>query len=196
MKKKILNSIIGIFLVITLMSSVMAVSRPSRPTLTDDLARIDFDFRVPVFPMLSIIGEDTIAVNTRVSQDFELTAPDFPDKDISDLTYSWFFGIWAIMDNSGNVIAQIPKEKDLGNLRTYKGGVYHTFTESGDYYFIPAILEVKQEFKDGEWVVTSEEIIEKEVSKITVIGLPGEPSVSKIGDFFGRIWDWILSWFS
>ena len=73
------------------MSSVMAVSRPSKPIISKDLARIDFDFRVPVFPMLSIIGEDTIAVNTRVSQDFELTAPDFPDKDISDLTYSWFF---------------------------------------------------------------------------------------------------------
>jgi len=192
--KRLLN-IFGIFLVLTLMTSVMAISKPSRPEITD-LSTIDYDFRVPIFPMLSITGVDAIAVGKSSNHDWALAVDYYPDKDISDLTYSWFFGIWAIMDNAGNIVEQIPKEKDLGSSNTYIGEAIHTFDEAGTYYYVPAMLEVKQEFRDGEWVVTSEEIIEKEVAKVNVAGVPGTPILTKIGDFFSRLWSWILSWFS
>jgi len=195
MQKKLL-SLFGIFLVLTLISSVMAISVPSRPDLVGDLSKIDYDFRVPLFPMLSITGVDVVAVNEPTNHDFRLTAPYYPDKDISDLTYSWFFGVWAIMDNAGNIVKEIPKEKDLGTLNVYTGKIQHTFSDSGTYYYVPAILEIKQEFTDGEWVVTSEEIIKKEVAKVDVAGFPEKPLLTRIGDFFSRMWDWVKSIFS
>jgi len=191
--KKLL-SLFGMFVVLTLMSSVMAVSVPAKPEV--DLSTIDPDFRVPVFPSLSITGVDVVAVNDPTNHDFKLTAPYYPDKDISDLKYSWFFGIWAIMDNGGNIVRQIPEEKDLGTLNVYSDKVQHTFAEPGTYYYAPAILEVKQEFIDGEWTVVSEEIIEKEVAKVTVAGYPPKPILTRIADWFARVWDWILSLFS
>ena len=194
MEKEKLLSIFGILLVLTL-SSVMAISMPSKPQITE-LSKTDPDFRVPLIPFLSITGVDTVAVNTPTSHGFSLEAPYYPDKDISDLTYSWFFGIWAIMDNAGSIVEEIPIEKDLGTLKTYTGNIQNTFSESGTYYYVPAILEVKQEFTDGEWVVVSEEIIQKEAFKINVIGFPEKPFITKITDLFSRLWDWILGFFS
>jgi len=196
MKNRFL-SVFGIFLVITLMSTVMAVSIPSRPDLVGDLSKIDYDFRIPVFPSLSIIGVDVVAVNQPTNHDFILTAPYYPDKDIADLKYSWFFGVWAIMDNSGKIVRQIPAEKDLGTLNMYSDKIQHTFAEPGIYYYVPAILEVKQVFQDGQWVVVSEEVIEKEVAQVNVAGYPERPTLlQSIGAFFSRLWSWVLSWFT
>ncbi len=195
MKNKFL-SVLGIFLVITMMSTMMAVSRPSRPSLVGDLHDIDWDFRVPVFPSLSITGIDVIAVGQYSNHDFEISVPYFPDKDISDLTYSWFVGVWAIMDDSGNIIEQIPNEVDLGISNIYRGEIKYQFTEGGTYYYTPAMIEQKAEFQNGEWVIVSEEVIEKEFFKISVAGEPGRPTLlGSIGAFFSRVWDWIKSWF-
>lgn len=197
MKSKFWSVFLGILLVVSLMSFVSAVTRPSRPELVGDLQRIDWDFRVPVFPMLSITGVDVVAVGDPTNHDFKLTAPYYPDKDISDLKYSWFFGVWAIMDDSGNIVRQIDKEKDLGTLNVYSDKIQHTFAEPGVYYYVPAILEVKQEFTDGQWVVVSEEVIEKEVAKVNVAGYPERPTLlQSIGAFFSRVWDWVLSLFT
>lgn len=197
MKSKFLSVFLGILLMVSLMSFVSSVSRPSRPDLVGDLNDIDWDFRIPVFPSLSITGTDVIAVGQFSNHDFEISVPYFPDKDISDLKYSWFFGVWAIMDDSGNIIAQIPQEVDLGTSNTYRGEIKHQFTEGGTYYYTPAIIEVKQEFRDGVWVTVSEEVIEKEFFKISVAGEPGQPTLlESIGAFFSRIWNWILSWFT
>jgi len=196
MKKNILSSISVMFLFIMLAGSVMAVSMPSRPNLINDLEAIDVDFRVPVFPMLSVIGADSVLVGQSLKQDFTLEAEHNPDRDYSDLTYSWLFGIWAVMDNSGEIIHQIPTEKSLDS-KVYSVSISYNFDEAGTYYYVPAIIEVEQEYRDGEWVVVSEEVIEKEVSKITVIGTPGQPTpTTPIGDFFNRMWSWVLSWFS
>ena len=196
MKNKFISSISVMFLFIMLVGSVMATSQPNRPNLINDLTNIDVDFRVPVFPMLSVVGADKVLVGQSLKQDFVLEAEHNPDRDYSDLTYSWFFGIWAIMDNSGEIIEQITSEKVL-NSKTYSVSITHNFDKAGTYYYVPAIIEVEQEYQDGEWVVVSEEVIEKEVSKITVIGEPGQPTTTTpIGDFFNRIWSWILSWFS
>ena len=189
--------IFGFLVALTLMTSVMAITRPPKPVLAGDLSKIDYDFRVPVFPSLSITGVDAVAVNEPTNHDFRLEAPYYPDKDISDLKYSWFFGIWAIMDDAGNIVRQIDKEKDLGTLNVYSGKIQHTFTEPGVYYYVPAILEVKQEFIDGEWQVVSEEIIKKEVAKVNVAGYPERPTLlESISNFFSRLWDWILSLFT
>lgn len=198
MKNKFLSVFLGILLIVSLMSFVSsAVSRPSRPDLVGDLHDIDWDFRIPVFPSLSITGTDVIAVGQFSNHDFEISVPYFPDKDISDLKYSWFFGVWAIMDDSGNIIEQIPAEVDLGTSNVYRGEIKHQFTEGGIYYYTPAIIEVKQEFRDGAWVTVSEEVIEKEFFKISVAGEPERPTfLESIGAFFSRVWDWILSWFT
>jgi len=194
--KKLIGIFLGILLVLNLMTSVVAVTKPLRPEIID-LSEIDPDFRVPVFPILSITGVDAVAIGEPTNHDFRLEAPYYPDKDISDLKYSWFFGIWAIMDDAGNIVRQIPEEKDLGTLNVYSGKIQHTFLEPGVYYYVPAILEVKQEFTDGEWKVVSEEIIEKEVARVNVAGYPERPSLlESIVNFFNRLWDWIKSWFS
>ncbi len=197
MKSKFLSVFVGLLLVFSMLSMVSAVTRPSRPDLVGDLNKIDWDFRVPVFPALAITGVDVIAVNQYSNHDFELSVPYYPDKDFSDLTYSWFFGVWAIMDDSGNIIAQIPNEVDLGSSNKYLGEIKHQFTEGGTFYYAPAMLEVKQEFRSGAWVTTSEEVIEKEFFKISVAGEPGTPSLlANLGAFFSRVWDWILSLFT
>ena len=196
MKNKFISSISVVFLFIMLVGSVMATSQPNKPNLINDLTEIDTDFRIPVLPMLSVIGANSVVVGNSLKQNFELTADHSPDRDYSDLTYSWFFGIWAIMDNSGEIIEQITSEKVL-NSKTYSVSITHNFDKAGTYYYVPAIIEVEQEYQDGKWVVVSEEVIEKEVSKITVIGEPGQPTTTTpIGDFFNRIWSWVLSWFS
>ena len=196
MKSKFLSVFLGILLVVSLVA-ISAVSPPKRPDLVGDLTEIDWDFRVPVFPALAITGVDVIAVGGYSNHDFEISVPYFPDKDISDLKYSFFFGIWAIMDDSGDVVVQIPNEVDLGNSNIYRGEIKHVFEEGGIYYYTPAMLEVKQEFQNGAWVTTSEELIEKEFFKISVAGEPGTPGLSGgIGAFFSRVWDWIKSWFT
>lgn len=197
MKSKFLSVFVGLLLVVSMLSMVSAVSRPARPDLVGNLTDIDWDFRVPVFPALVITGTDTIPVGGFSNHDFEISVPYNPDKDISDLKYSFFFGVWAIMDNDGNIIAQIPNEVDLGNSNVYKGEIKHVFTEGGTYYYAPAMIEVKQEFQNGVWVTVSEEVIEKEFFKINVAGEPGTPAlVGSIGAFFNRVWDWIKSWFT
>ena len=197
MKSKFLSVFVGLLLVVSMLSIVSAVSTPSRPDLVGDLNEIDGDFRVPVFPTLSITGTDVIAVGQFSNHDFEISVPYFPDKDVSDLKYSWFFGIWAILDDSGNIVAQIPNEIDLGNSNIYRGEIKHQFTEGGTYYYAPAMIEVKQEFQNGVWVTVSEEVIEKEFFKISVAGEPGVPTIlGNISAFFERVWDWIKSWFT
>ena len=190
-------SVLGLLLVISMLSFVSgAVTKPARPDLVGDLTTIDWDFRVPVFPSLTITGVDVIAVGGYSNHDFEISVPYSPDKDISDLTYSWFFGVWAVMDDSGNVVVQIPEEVDLGTSNISKGEIKHVFTEGGIFYYVPAMLEVKQEFLSGGWTTVSEEVIEKEAFKINVAGVPGTPGfIDDIGAFFNRIWSWILSWF-
>jgi len=195
--KKILSVCIGLLLVVSMLSIVSAVARPSRPNLVGDLTMIDPDLRVPVFPFLSITGVDVIAVGGYSNHDFEISVPYFPDKDFSDLKYSWFFGVWAILDDSGNIIAQIPEAVDLGNTNVYRGEIKHTFENGGVYYYAPAMIEVKQEFRGTEWVTISEEVIEQEAFKIIVAGEPGTPGLlSTIGAFFGRVWNWIIAIFS
>jgi len=195
MKRKFLSVFVGILLVVSMLSMVSAIS-PSRPNLVGDLNKIDLDFRVPVFPSLSITGSEVVTIGQFSTHDFEISVPDLPDKDISDLKYSWFFGVWAIMDDSGNIIAQIPNEVDLGNSNIYSGEIKHAFEEGGVYYYTPAMIEVKQEFQDGIWVTVSEEVIEKDFFKINVAGTPGQPSlIDNIGAFFSKVFDWIISWF-
>jgi len=197
MKIKFLSVFVGLLLVVSMLSIVSAVSTPSKPDLVGDLNEIDLDFRVPIFPTLSITGSDVVAVGQYSNHDFEISVPYFADKDISDLKYSWFFGVYAIMDDSGNIIHQIPNEVDLGTSNIYRGEIKYTFTEGGTYYYSPAIIEVKQEFQSGAWVTVSEEVIEKEFFKVNVAGVPGQPSlIDNIGAFFSKVWAWIQSWFS
>ena len=196
MKSKYLSVFIGLLLVVSMFSMVSAISRPLRPDLVGNYKVIDPDFRVPVFG-LTITGAEQVAVGEFSNHDFELMVTYFPDKDFTDFTYSWFYGVWAITDKNGDIVEQIANEVDLGNSNKYIGEIKHSFTEGGTYYYVPAMLEVKQEFRGGEWIVLSEEVIEKEVARLYVAGAPGEPGLfGSIGAFFSKVFDWILSWFS
>jgi len=194
---KVLGLVLGMLLVLSLAPMVSAMEKPEEPTLTAMP-------KVPVFPFLvkqEMVGEEAVAIDEPSNHDWDLRATDengeyiYPDRDISDLDYSWMYGIFVILDNSGEAVYQ-EGPKDLGTLNKYTGKVQYTFSEPGTYYYVPAIVEVKQEYKNGNWEKVSEEIVAKETMEVDVAGEPGTPDVSPLNEFFSRLWDWITNIFN
>jgi len=195
---KVLSLFLGMLLVLSLAPMVSAVETPEEPEVDS----------VPKAPSIlsflfkqEMVGEEAVAVDEPSNHDWDLRATNdngeyiYPDRDKSDLNYSWMYGIFAILDNKGNVVYKEGPE-DLGTLNKYDGKIQYTFSDSGTYYYAPAIVEVKQEFIDGEWQKVSEDIVAKETMKVEVAGEPGEPEVSPVNEFLDRLWGWITNLFS
>lgn len=193
--KRLLILPIMLFLILSL-SLVTSITSPYSPEVEE---KPSTPFK-SIFYQQSVIGNDVVYVGESVSHEWSLEASYSPDKDYDDGTYSWFYGIFTILDEEGNIVYE-EGPTDLGEFKSYSGSVDYSFDKTGTYYYAPAIIEVKQEHIDGNWEKVSEEIIEKEHFEVKVIKEstpqePGEPEVSSISKFFNDIWNWIKGIFN
>jgi len=177
--KKILSMFVGFLLVITLMSSVMAISNPTinKPQLKNFYDETNVVFQ----PFLSI----TLDLTTII-----------PDSDYSDGTLETQFAGWVFADEDGKVI----NSKEFS--RIYQGSFSDTIVVkpmvAGEYALVGLIIQIDQTYDSvtSQWITSPEEVVVKEAQKLNVI-LPAPPiGQPSIGNWIANIWGSVMDWFS
>ena len=192
--KKILSMFVGFLLVITLMSSVMAISNPTinKPQLKNFYDETNVVFQ----PFLSVlVDKETINLGESTTFTLDLTTI-IPDSDYSDGTLETQFAGWVFADEDGKVI----NSKEFS--RIYQGSFSDTIVVkpmvAGEYALVGLIIQIDQTYDSvtSQWITSPEEVVVKEAQKLNVI-LPAPPiGQPSIGNWIANIWGSVMDWFS
>jgi hypothetical protein len=194
MKNKYLSVFLGILLVITLMTSVMAVSKPliQRYYIKDFVDETEVVFR----PLLSIlVDKETINLSESATFTIDLTTT-APDDDYLDGTYETQYAGWVFADDDGNVIKSQEFERAYG---TFSDTVVVKPTELGEYALVGLIIQYDQTYDTttSSWITSPEEVKVKEAKKLTVVTpAPPTPPRGPIIEWFANIWQSIVDWWN
>ena len=158
---------LGILLVVSLMTSVIAVPKPTlqRPYIRNFAYS---ESRVVFRPLLSIfVDKETINLGESATFTIDMTTT-IPDNDYTDGFFQWqYFGaVWT--DKDGNIIDSFEFKRIYGS---YSDTFTITPTEIGEYALVGLIIQYDQTYDatTSSWITSPEEILVKDARKLTVI---------------------------
>jgi len=189
MKK--LSVLLGIFLVVLMLGSVSAISKPTG--IVPNIRDFAYDeSRVAFRPVLSIlVDKETIDLGDSATFTIDLTTT-IPDSDYTDSDYQVQFAGWVFADKEGNMI----KSKEFTKVEgSFSDTVTIKPTSVGEYALVGLIIQYDQTYTATGWTTSPEEVKVKEAKKLTVVTpAPPTPTTPEISTW-AKVWDSIVNFF-
>lgn len=146
---------------------------------------------------LSITGSDSFEPGDSINHGISISTPETPDLDWSDGEYVPFYGGWALLDTSGNILVESGWSMLAGN-QYQATATFDAPAAFGDYALTALIVKVPQTYNTATktWTVGTQEIMTREAAllSVTILTVPGAEYPSFL-ELLNNFWSWLLGLF-